>query len=105
MINESMNDIFAKRLMTLRTELGITQKELAEALTIHRRSISYYECGDRIPDAIVLHQLASFFHCTVDYLIGRTTIPNDWETISRHINQSSGGLRAAEDPEPYDDDT
>lgn len=104
MMNESMNEIFAKRLVALRSELGITQKSLAKKLMIHRRSISYYECGNRIPDAIVLDQLAEFFHCTVDYLLGRTTIKSDWEIISRNINYTvdlPSNLRVAEDDPPY----
>ena len=61
---------FSKRLKELRVEKAMTQKQLAEALSIGYRTIQDYEYGVIEPTVSVLVKLANFFGCSVDYLIG-----------------------------------
>lgn len=65
------NRVFAERLRTLRQRLGLTQQELADQLGIHRATYGNYEAGNRDPDFDTLLQMAEFFGCSVDYLLGR----------------------------------
>ncbi|MCT4662936.1 MAG: helix-turn-helix domain-containing protein [Tissierellales bacterium] len=64
--------MFAKRLRLLRTELGLTQKELADKLNIRNTAISKYELGEREPDIETLAFLSNLFDVSVDYLIGKS---------------------------------
>lgn len=63
-------DAFAERLVILRSEKGLTQSELAEAIGISRQSVTLYERRTRIPDIEVLTKFATFFGVTSDYLVG-----------------------------------
>jgi len=59
-----------KNLRTLREERGLSQQKLAEQFCLSQQSIYKYENDLAEPDFATLKQFASFFHTTVDYLIG-----------------------------------
>lgn len=65
---EKKMPIFAARFSELRGER--TQAEFAEFLGISRPTVGFYENGDRIPDALVLKQIAERCDVTTDYLVG-----------------------------------
>lgn len=58
------------KLITLRLEKNVTQKELADALGLDKTLISQYEGEILKPEYSVVERLAEFFGVTVDYLIG-----------------------------------
>lgn len=60
--------IFAARFSELRGDR--TQAEFAEFLGISRPTVGFYENGERIPDALVLKQIAERCGVTTDYLVG-----------------------------------
>ena len=61
---------FGKRLRHLRLERNLMRmKDLADLIGVTQQSISYYESGDRLPDAITLKKLAAALGCTTDYLL------------------------------------
>lgn len=64
--------MFPKRLKELRTEKGISQRKLADALGLSNRSISVYEQGVTEPSIKTLVNIANYFDVTVDYLIGNS---------------------------------
>lgn len=68
--------MLGKRLSELRKEKGMTQEELAKALNITRSALSLYEIGKRDPDSATLKKIADFFGVSIDYLLGRTDLPN-----------------------------
>lgn len=59
-----------KRLKALREEYGVTQKELADRLSLTPKAISFYELDKREPTGEVLIALANMFHTSTDYLLG-----------------------------------
>ena len=61
---------FSKRIRELRGEKNITQKELAVAVGVLERTVSYWEQGKRESDFDTLIQLAQYFNITTDYLLG-----------------------------------
>ncbi|MDE7401419.1 MAG: helix-turn-helix domain-containing protein [Clostridia bacterium] len=63
---------FGERLKTLRTEENVSRKQLAEALSVSLRSISYWENNQRECDFDTLLAIAEYFSVSVDYLLGRT---------------------------------
>lgn len=67
--------IFSERLLLLRHENGLSQKECAKKLQISPRACAYYEAGEREPQLSVLIRMADFYGVSIDYLAGRTDIP------------------------------
>ena len=70
-MNEAKKDkmpIFAARFSELRGER--TQAEFAQFLGISRATVGFYENGERVPDALVLRQIAERCGVTTDYLVG-----------------------------------
>lgn len=61
---------FGPRLKKLRTQMGLTQKQLAERLGITKSVVSYYELQERYPSPEILVKLAHIFHVSTDYLLG-----------------------------------
>lgn len=75
-----------KRLKMLREEKGLTQKDLAEKLSLTPKAISFYELGSREPSGDALIRMAHILGTTTDYLLGNST--------TREANQKSGrGVR------------
>ena len=61
---------FNERLKLLRTDLGLTQKDLGERIGVGRTTISEYESGKIVPKQDGLLELAKVFNVSVDYLTG-----------------------------------
>ena len=62
----SMNERIKQR----RRELGITQKELADMLSISDKTVSRWESGNQMPDALLLPDLAEALKITLNDLYG-----------------------------------
>ena len=63
------------RLREIRLARGITQLKLAMDLNMNQNSISRYENEEREADYKTLIAFADYFHVSIDYLLGRTDIP------------------------------
>ena len=59
-----------KRIKELRTDLGLSQKELAEKVGVAVNTISQYESGISKTSSDVLAKLAVELETTTDYLLG-----------------------------------
>ncbi len=66
---DDLKRITASNIISLRTQAGLTQLELAEQLNYSDKSVSKWERAESIPDAYVLKQLSEIFGVTVDYLL------------------------------------
>lgn len=64
--------LFSDRLKNLREEKKILAKELASSLNVEPATITNWEKGKRFPREDMLIEIADFFDCTTDYLLGRT---------------------------------
>ena len=53
-----MNMLFAENLRRLRTERGLSQKQLGEQLFVYHSTIARWENGSRLPDAAMISRLA-----------------------------------------------
>jgi transcriptional regulator with XRE-family HTH domain len=69
--------ILTNRLKTLRSELKLTQGEIAEKLNIALTTYANWEQGTRTPDYTILVRLSDLYSCSIDYLIGRTNNRNE----------------------------
>lgn len=63
-------DIFAIKLKETRTEKGLTQKQLAEAIKTTDDSIYSWEKGRSQPSLETLRALSKFLDVSTDYLLG-----------------------------------
>lgn len=61
-----------QKLKKLRTEKGLTQKELADQLHVTFQTVSKWESDTNEPDITTLKELAKYFGCSVDYLINES---------------------------------
>ena len=60
----------------LRTNKGITQKEVAEALGINRTTYVKYENGTSEPDNKMLLALSDYYDASIDFILGKTDLRN-----------------------------
>lgn len=63
LVDQKMN-----RLKARRKELGLTQKQVAEAAGLTCQSYQRYECGKVIPTAVMAVRIAKILETTVEYL-------------------------------------
>ncbi len=61
---------FHNKLKELRTNAGMTQKQLGTQIGVTKSVISYYELQERMPSPEILIKLAAVFHVSADYLLG-----------------------------------
>lgn len=54
----------------LRTEKNISQQQLASAIGVSRRAVTFWDSGINEPKATYIARLATFFGVTSDYLPG-----------------------------------
>lgn len=81
--------VFAKRFAELRGDK--TQGEFADFLGISRPTVGFYENGTRIPDALVLRQIAEKCDVSSDWLLGLTdikSVDSNIQQIGRYIGLS-----------------
>lgn len=57
------------RLKEIRIHRGYTQKEIAEAIGIHRVIYSRYETGKVDPRATIIQKLSEFYDLSADYIM------------------------------------
>lgn len=66
---------FQERLMLLRKERQVTQKEIADTIGMSVLGYQRYEYGTREPAFKMLLALADYFDVSLDYLVGRSDDP------------------------------
>lgn len=104
-ISESTeNKTLSEKIKQLRKEKDITQKELAETLSISPSTIAMYETGQRKPDSDMLETIADFFNVSVDYLLGRSNIKNPEEKQESPKKNKDESSFIKEDSSSYDID-
>lgn len=82
-----------KNLKTLRGKKDISQKQLAEEISVSQQSINKYENHDVEPDINILIRMADFFDVSVDYLIGNTDVDRKVERVEPYdLNAEEASL-------------
>lgn len=79
--------VFADRFSELRGEK--TQDEFAKFLGISRPTVGFYENGTRLPDALVLKQIAEKCNVSADWLLG---LSNYQDTETANLTAEDIGL-------------
>ncbi len=66
---------FAERIIQIKNEKNMKQKDIATGIGVHIRTYQYYEKGQKEPTLSVLVALADYFNVSLDYLVGRSDDP------------------------------
>ena len=66
--------MIGNRLLELRKKKGLTQKQVAENLSVSKHTIANYEGERTNPNIEMLKALSLFFNTSVDYLVGVTDV-------------------------------
>ncbi len=64
-----MSETFGDRISKLLKKTGMTQKRLAEAVSVTEAAMSRYINGDRVPKGPIIANIALALHTTTDYLL------------------------------------
>lgn len=67
---------FHNRLRLLRTESGVSRKELAVAVGVHYQTIGYIERGDYSPSLDLVLRIARFFDVSVEAIFSLDPFPS-----------------------------
>ena len=70
-----MQSVFGTRLRNLREDADLNQTQLAQAVNMTQRKISYMECGRFEPSLCDILSFCVFFRVSSDYLLGLTEDP------------------------------
>lgn len=69
-----------KFIAQMRKDQGLTQRQLAELLSISDKTISKWECGKGLPEASLMLPLCEALHMTVnDLLTGEKVSPSEYQ--------------------------
>src|SRR5690554_2727361 len=90
-----------ERLKLLLEKNDMTQGDLAKKLSVVHATISHYCADKRIPDAKTLKRLADFFDVSVDWLLGRTIVRRQIETVAAHHDGEDWSEEELEDIERF----
>ena len=77
---DSVNTLFAETLRRLRTERGLTQKQLGSKMFINNSTVARWENGTRLPDATMIPRLAKYLgvdaNTLFDFAAESDDVPN-----------------------------
>ena len=91
MKEEEIRSNFAKNLYLLRKSRGLSQAQLADALSYTYKAVSKWENKETIPDIVTLNSISEFFDVSVDDLISTRNVVriSNRKKIHRRISMSS----------------
>lgn len=81
------------KLLDLRHQQKLTQKQLSEKLNIGRTTYSYYETGSRIPDLETLLLIANYYKININDLVNETTFPDTAPTTASIYTKNDDDVR------------
>ena len=72
-----MNRLFAETLKKLRTNKGLSQRELAMRMYVTRSTVARWENGSRLPDAVMISRLSQCLGTEVNMLLSAAAESDD----------------------------
>ena len=98
-----MNLLFAETLKKLRTEKGLSQRELAEQMYVTRSAIAKWENGNRLPDVTMITRLSGVLNVDVNMLLSRAAQSDECPNVIMVDDRKlilTGGLPILEEVMP-----
>lgn len=81
--------MLGEQINTLRTARNLNQVQLADRLGVTKQSVSNWENNNILPSVDMLKNIASFFHCSTDYLLEMDTGKVYIETTNLTLEQTA----------------
>lgn len=81
-------NIIAENITRRRKELNMTQRELAEKLDISDKTVSRWETGNQVPDALMIPKLAESLKIDIQELYGLETKKETLGEAEKHLDIS-----------------
>lgn len=78
-----MSEVVYNRIALLRTERGVSRRELADALGVHYQTIGYLERGEFRPSLHLSLRIARYFEVPVEVVFSLEPFPRIGENLSR----------------------
>ena len=72
-----MNRLFAETLKKLRTDKGLSQRELAERMYVNRSTVARWESASRLPDAVMIARLSQCLGIDINTLLSAAAESDD----------------------------
>ncbi|MDY4819197.1 MAG: helix-turn-helix domain-containing protein [Bacilli bacterium] len=85
-----------QKIKKLRTEKGLTQKDLADDIHVTFQTVSKWENDENEPDVSTIRELAKLFGCTLDYLL------SEEEEIKTNIKENNEDEKIEENNTPIE---
>jgi putative transcriptional regulator len=70
-----MSEVIYNRIAMLRTERGISRRQLADALKVHYQTIGYLERGEYSPSLYLALRIAEYFEVSVEVVFSISPFP------------------------------
>jgi Predicted transcriptional regulators len=67
--------LFSIRIKELRIQKGLTQQQLGELVGSDKKAVNHWEKERNAANLETLWQLADYFQCSLDFLVGRSDTP------------------------------
>ena len=98
-----MNQAFAEAIRQLRNDKGLSQTQLADLMYVTHSTISRWESGNRLPDAVMISRLAKCLGTSTEALVSLISEDEETPNIIMVDDEGiilSGGLPVLEDVFP-----
>ena len=98
-----MNQFFSDTLRNLRTEKGLSQQELADKMYVTRPTVSRWESGSRLPDAVMISRLSEVLDEDVNVLLSAAAQSDECPNVIMVDDRKlilTGGLPVLEEVMP-----
>ncbi len=99
-----MNMLFAETIKKLRSDGGLSQRELAELVYVTRSTVARWENGSRLPDALMISRLAKCLGVDVSMLLSAAAESDETPNVIMVDDRKiilNGGMPILEEVMPY----
>lgn len=88
-----MKNIYYNRILQLRNEANVSQRELANFLELNRSSFSHYELGNRNLTMSTLKKLSMYFDVSIDYIVYKDDYKNHHDFIKEVLGLEDESIK------------
>lgn len=70
MENENLKSLIGSRIAIARKAANLNQDQTADAIGVHKQTLSRWESGKRAPNGEEIRLLVELFGCSADFILG-----------------------------------
>lgn len=88
-----MKNTYFNRLLELRKESEVSQRELANFLEVQRSCLTNYESGKRNLTMTTLKKLSNYFDVSIDYIVYKDDFRNHYEFVKEVLGLEDESIK------------